>query len=241
MGFYEERLMPIIKRTVDELCKTQHMQEILHGTMSKEKFQFQLKQNFNYLKEFCRCWAVGMSRCSDYDELSLWYKLLKGTFESELGESTRYWFEKAGINFDDAENTIMAECKRSYTSHELARAFEGDQAAQVIALFPCTILYWHMGLELVPKCTLPQDNMYRYWLEFYVGEWYTEHCKNAIKLVNKLTENKSERELTKLLEIFAISCNYEYLQWTDMYHNMSTWPIDDIFPPKFTTIEKLEI
>lgn len=241
MGFYEERLMPIIDRTVEELCMTTHMQDILHGTMSREKFQFQLKQNFNYLKEFCRCWAVGLARCSDYDELSLWYKLLKGTFESELGESIKYWAQQVDLSFDDLENTTMAQVKRSYTSHELARAFEGDHAVQVLALFPCTILYWHMGIKLVPQCTLPEGNMYRHWLEFYVGDWYTTHCQNAIRLVNRLTENKPERELTKLIEIFAVSCNYEYLQWTTMYQKAETWPIDDIFPPKFTTIEKLDL
>ena len=238
MGFYEERLMPAITRTVDELCATVHMQHILHGTMPKELFQFQLKQNFNYLKEFCRSWAIGMSRCSDYDELSIWYQLLKGTFESELGESFRYWGKEAGLTFEDMENTVMAQAKRSYTSHELARAFESDHASQVLALFPCTILYLFIGLKLVPQCILPKDNIYRHWLEFYIGEWYTEHCENAIRLVNKVTENKSERELTKLLEIFTVSCNYEYIQWTTLYQNAETWPIEDIIPPKFTTVEE---
>ena len=55
---------------------------------------------------------------------------------------------------------------------------------------------------------------------------------------NKLCANKTEREQAKLLEIFATSCNYEILQWQDMYHNMTTWPLDAIFPEKFTTIEE---
>jgi len=241
MGFYEERLIPIIDRTVDEMIKTEHMQNILHGTMPKEKFQFQIKQNFNYLKDFCRCWSVGLAKCSDIDEMNLWYTLLKGTFESELGETIRFWGKEVGLTLDDIENTSMAEMKRSYTSHELARAFEGDHATQVLALFPCTILYWHLGLKLFPQCTLPEGNIYRYWLEFYVLEWYTGHSKRAIRLVNKLTENKTPRELTQLEEIFAIGCNYEYLQWTYMYNNMETWPIPDIIPPKFTTVEKFTI
>ena len=81
---------------------------------------------------------------------------------------------------------------------------------------------------------MPEDNMYRFWLEFYITDEYKSHCARAIALVNKVTEGKSERELAKLQEVFAIGCNYEILQWQDMYYNMRTWPLDEIFPDKFT-------
>lgn len=37
-----------------------------------------------------------------------------------------------------------------------------------------------------------------------------------------------------LLEIFAESCNYEILQWQNMYYKQETWPLPEIFPKKFT-------
>lgn len=241
MGFYEERLVPMIKKTVAVIEQTPHMQDILHGTMPEDRFKFQIKQNYNYLMEFTRCWAIGLAKCNGFEEMKIWYDLLVDTMENEVILNRDFWAEKIGLTIEEMEATIMAPGKRTYTSFELARAWEGDLASQVMSVFACTILYLFMGEDLLPQCTLPKDNMYRFWLEFYTLDEYRNHCALAIALVNKVTEHKSERELAKLQEIFACACNYEILQWQDMYYNMTTWPLDEIFPPKFTTVEKFEL
>lgn len=234
MGFYEETLLQMIKKTVAVIEKTPHMQDILHGTMPDDRFRFQIKQNYNYLMEFTKCWAVGFAKCNGYEEMKIWYDLLTETMHDEVILNRDFWAKKIGVSIDEMEKTIMAPGKQTYTSFERSRAWEGDLATQVVALFPCTILYMFFGLDLVPECTLPEDNMYRFWLEFYITDEYKSHCARAIALVNKVTEGKSERELAKLQEVFAIGCNYEILQWQDMYYNMRTWPLDEIFPDKFT-------
>jgi len=131
----------------------------------------------------------------------------------------------------------MANVKRSYTSFELARSWEGDLAEHLTALLPCPIVYWEMGKHLKRQCKLPKGNMYRDWIEFYTVGWFDKTCKSLIKLINDLTKNKTPKELVRLEEIYAVSCNYEYLSWRDMYYKMETWPIEDIFPKKFTTFE----
>lgn len=241
MGFYETTLYPMIQKTVAVIEQTPHMQDILHGTMPIERFKFQIRNNYNYLMEFTKCWGVGFSKCNGYEEMKIWYDLLTETMEDEVILNRDFWAKKVGVTIEEMEATIMAPGKRTYTSFELARAWEGDLATQVIAVFPCTILYYFMGIHLLPQCTLPEDNMYRFWLEFYTLDKYKEHCERAIALVNKVTENKSPRELAKLQEIFACGCNYEILQWQDMYYNMTTWPLDEIFPKKYTTVEKFEL
>jgi thiaminase/transcriptional activator TenA len=241
MGFYEERLIPMIKKTVAVIEATPHMQDILHGTMPEERFHFQIKQNYNYLMEFARCWAVGLAQCNGFEEMKIWYDLLVNTMEDEVILNRDFWAKEIGLSLEDMEAAIMAPGKRTYTSFELARAWEGDLASQVLAVFACAILYLYMGDDLLPQCALPEGNRYRFWLEFYTLDKYREHCAQAIALVNKLTEHKSERELAKLQEIFACGCNYEILQWQDMYYHMRTWPLDEIFPPKFTTIEAFKL
>ena len=241
MGFYEERLYPILEKTADALLETEHMQNIINGTMPLERFQFQLRQNFNYLKDFSRCWAIGLARCNDYDEMSLWYASLKGVFEQELGESLRYWADASGASIESMENETMAEGKRSYTSHELARAWEGDNSMQIMAQFPCTILYLLFAEKACPKCTLPEDNMYHHWLFFYISDWYREHCERSIKLVNKLAENKSPEHLARMEEACAISCNYELLQFENLYNKEQTWPLPEIIPDKKRTIATWDV
>lgn len=232
MGIYEEKLVPIIKKVCPIIEKTAHMQDILNGTMSMERFQFQIKQNYHYLMDYTRCWAVGFSKCRNFSEMEEWYKIVKNTMEGTVMFNRDFWAKQIGVSLEELDAVVEAPGKRSYTSFQLMCAEQGGLAETMMALFPCNILYRFFAEDLLNSCTLPHDDMYYQWLAFYVSDPYAEKTENEIKMVNKLCENKTETEINKLLEIFATSCNYEILQWQDMYHNMTTWPLDDIFPEK---------
>lgn len=238
MTFYEEYLMPMIRKTCDEIEQTPQMQEILHGTMSLEKFRFQIRHNYQYLLEYTRCWAVGFSKCRGFDEMYDWYQILSSTMEGTVLHNRDFWAQQLGVSLDELEATIMAEGKRSYTSHQLARAMEGGLPECMMALFPCNILYRFFGDDLLPQCALPKENLYYQWLEFYTLPAYRAKCDNEIRMVNALCDKAAPRDRARLLEIFAESCNYEFLQWRDMYYQMETWPLPELFSPKFTTIPK---
>ncbi len=230
MNIYEEHLLPMIRTTCEALEQTPQMQEILHGEMPMERFRWQIRQNYQYLLEYTKCWAVGFAKAHGFDEMQQWFSIVKSTFEDTVAMNRSYWAEQIGISCDDLENTVMAEKKRSYTAHELARAFEGDLAACMMGLFPCNVLYMHMGNDLLPLCKLDPENMFYKWIEFYTLPAYQAKCEREIDMINHLCANKSEAELKRLLEIFAIGCNYELLQWRDMYYKMETWPLEEIFP-----------
>lgn len=230
MNIYQEHLMPMIKATCAALEATPQMQEILHGEMPLERFRWQIRQNYQYLMEYTRCWAIGMAKSRNFAEMDRWYQIVKSTFEGTVAYNRTFWANELGITLEELDNTVMAEKKRSYTSHELARAYEGDISCCMMGLFPCNILYMHMGFDLLPQCTLPEDNMYYKWIEFYTTPGYVAKCNNEIDMINSLCENKTGDELRHLLEIFAVGCNYEILQWRDMYYKMETWPLEEIFP-----------
>jgi len=190
-------------KTVKIEAETPYLKEILNSTLPIEKFKFQVKQNYNYLIEYARARAVGLAKCQTYEQMMFWLELVRETIEHEVVFYRKYWKERLGISIEEFEDTILANIKRSYTSHELARSWEGDLAEQATALLPCAFVYWETGKYLKRKCKL----------------------------------SKGPRELARLEEIYAVGCNYEYLSWRDMYYKMETWPIEDIFPKKFTTFE----
>lgn len=241
MDFYKERLLPRITTTVNAEMELPYMKQMLKGTLPLENFKFQCRQNYNYLIEYGKAWAIGFAKCTEYNEMAIWYEFVKETIEHEIPFYKEYWQGRLGVSFEEMETTIMANVKRSYTSHELARSWEGDLAEQVTALLPCDLVYWHMGQRLTSLCTLPEGHLYRDWMNFYTKGWFVEVCEKLIRLINRLTEHKTPREIAKLEEIFAIGCNYEYLSWSDMYYKMETWPLDELFPVKFNKIEKFHI
>ena len=218
---------------IDATCavieSTPHMQDILHGTMPIERFRFQIIQNYLYLTEYSRCWAAGMAKSQNFHDMLDWYKVLSSTFEKTVMMNRGFWAEKTGLTIDEMDAAVMAEGKRSYTSFQMARCLEGDTANALMAVFPCNILYWHMGTHLLPQCTLQEDNMFYQWIAFYVSSEYVKKCREEIHMVNKLCGNKTPEEQRRLMDIFATACNYEVLQWRGMYYHMETWPLPGLF------------
>jgi thiaminase/transcriptional activator TenA len=237
MGFYEDKLYSKTIRTVELEVETPYLKQIIEGTLPIEKFKFQVKQNYSYLLEYTKALAVGFAKCQTYEQMAMWLSLMRVNFENEVDFYRVYWKEKLNISLEELDSTTMARVKRSYTSFELARSWEGDLAEHLTALLPCPIVYWQLGKHLKTKCKLPEGNIYREWIEFYTVGRFDETYKLRIELINDLTKNKTPKELARLEEIYAVSCNYEYLSWRDMYYKMETWPIEDIFPKKFTTFE----
>ena len=229
MDFYQEKLLPIIDLTCAAIEATPHMQDILHGTMPPERFRFQITHNYLYLMEYTRCWAVGMAGSQSFDEMLDWYNVLSSTFEKTVMMNRDFWAKQVGLSVEDMGTAVMAEGKRSYTSFQLARCFEGGPANALMALVPCNVLYWHMGAHLLPHCTLPRDNMFHQWIAFYVSPEYIEKCQNEIRMVNKYCGDKTPEEQRRLTDVFAAACNYEVLQWREMYYNMTTWPMPELF------------
>lgn len=237
MSFYEKELKPILQKVAKEIEKTPHMQDIVNGTMSKERFRFQIKQNYQYLLDYTRAWALALSKCRSFEEMEIFYPIVKNTFESTVMINRTYWAKEIGMTPDELDAVIEANGKRSYTAFQLMSAHEGGLAEIMMALFPCNILYRYFGEDLLPECKLDKDNKFYKWLEYYTSEEYINKTENEIALINKLCQHKTNKEKAYLLEIMCHSCNYEILQWQDMYHNMTTWPMDDIYPDKFTTIK----
>ena len=237
MGFYEEELYPILHRTAEIIEKTEHMQDIVNGTMSLERFRFQIRQNYQYLLDYTRCWAILLGKCSCFEEMEIFYPIVKNTMESTVMMNRTYWAEELGISLDELDSVIEAPGKRSYTAFQLMCVHEGSLAEGMIALFPCNIIYRYFGEDLLDQCKLDKEDRSYKWLAYYVSDEYIRKTENEIAVVNRLCEHKTEKEKARLKEILAHSCNYEILQWQDMYHNMTTWPADELYPKKFTTIK----
>ena len=78
--------------------------------------------------EYARAWAVGLAKCQTYKQMMFWLELVRETIEHEIPSYRNYWKERLDISIEEFESTIMANVKRSYTSHELACSWGGNLA-----------------------------------------------------------------------------------------------------------------
>lgn len=123
MGFYEEKLVPVIRAVCAVIEQTEHMQDILHGTMSEERFRFQILQNHQYLLDYTRCWAVAFSKCTCFQEMEDWYPIVKNTMEGTVMEIMGFLQEK-GLKGEILHGTPEAIARRLNVLKRVAEARE---------------------------------------------------------------------------------------------------------------------
>lgn len=193
------------------------------GTLSNEKFQHWLKQDYVYLIEYAKLMSIGSAKSRDLSTMSTFANLLHGTLFMEMDLHRKY-AASFDISSDELEATDSAATNTAYTSYMLNHAQRGGAEHVVACLLACAWSYNFIGKSLAEKGGLSQSNPYHAWVETYSGEEFTDLTNDAIRLMDELTEGKPEAELAELEEIIVKTSYYEYMFW-DMCENLETWNI----------------
>ena len=200
------------------------VQELGMGTLAKEKFIYYMKQDYVYLIDYAKLFAVGAVKANDLETMGMFAQILHETLHVEM-DLHRTFAAEFGITREELEATQPTPVNVAYTKYMLQVSQNGSLAEVVACLLPCAWDYWEIG-KLLRKQYGHQieTNPYAKWIDMYDSEAFGEGAKWLIQLMDELAEGKPERELAKLEEHFQITSKYEYLFW-DMNYHKQDWPI----------------
>lgn len=194
------------------------------GTLEKEKFRFYMIQDYLYLIDYAKLFAIGAMKATDLQTMGKFAGLLDSTLNEEMSLHREY-AKKFEISEKELEKAQPSPTTLAYTHYMLHVGQSGTLAELVAALLPCMWSYWEIGKELSEKPGASNE-FYREWIEMYSSEEFGELATWCINLFDSLTEDKSEAELEKLEEIFLNTTRFEYMFW-DMAYNEAMWPIHE--------------
>ena len=200
------------------------VQELGKGTLAEDKFIYYMKQDYVYLIDYAKLFAVGVLKANNLDTMDQFAHILHETLHVEM-ELHRTYAAEFGITREELEATKPTPVNLAYTRYMLDVAQNGSLAEVVACLLPCAWDYWEIG-KLLRKQYGNQlaTNRYAKWIEMYDSKEFGEGAKWLIDLMDELAEGKPERELAELEEHFQITSKYEYLFWEMNYHKQD-WPI----------------
>ena len=69
MGFYEECLEPMLRKTAKVIEETPAMQSIVNGTMTMDQLRYYYLQDYAYLLDYTRVWATALGKCDTFSEM----------------------------------------------------------------------------------------------------------------------------------------------------------------------------
>ncbi len=220
---FSERLFQKIEPVWQSYLTHPFVKGIGEGTLDKDKFIHYMKQDYVYLIEYSRVFAIGATKANDLKTMTIFANLLHGTMNFEM-DLHREYAAKFGITNEELEATEPSATMTSYTSYMISQAQLGGVENAVAAVLACAWSYNWIGKELAKWPGALEHELYGNWVRMYSSEGFTEIAKDCIDLIDEIAEGKPEHELQKLEDIFIKTSYYEYMFW-DMAENESMWPV----------------
>lgn len=198
------------------------VQGIGDGTLSEERFRFYLAQDYVYLIDFSRFFAVAAAKAPTLAPMERFAKLLDETLHFEM-DLHRAICAEFGISREELERTRPAPTCLAYTSYLLRVAYEGEAATLLAALLPCSWGYAEIGERLMAR-GLPPVAHYAKWIQTYASAEYQEIVGWLRTLFDEAVSDVGPPMRPRLQEIFDTSSRWEYLFW-EMAWKVECWPV----------------
>ncbi|WP_078409830.1 thiaminase II [Priestia abyssalis] len=195
------------------------------GSLDQKKFRFYMIQDYLYLIEYAKLFAIGAVKAANVETMAKFAGLLDSTLNEEMSLHRQY-AKKFGITEGELENAKPSPTTLAYTHYMLHVGQNGTLAELMAALLPCAWSYWEIGKELNELPGASDHEFYGEWVKMYSSEGFGNHAQWCINLLDDLADGKPEEELAKLEDIFLNTTRFEYMFW-DMSYNEAMWPIDE--------------
>lgn len=219
-----QRLHESAKQIWEKSYHHPFVQGIGDGSLPRETFQFYMKQDYVFLIEYSRLFAVGAMKADHLEIMGKFAEMLHRTLHGEM-DLHRSYAERLGISREELEQTQATPANLAYTRYMLQAAQTGTLADMLASMLPCAWGYREIGTMLAKQYPdAIHHPFYGDWVRMYASKEYGEVAQWKIDLLDELAEGKPERELAVLEEHFIQASRFEYMFWDMAYHGHD-WPV----------------
>ena len=210
---FSEVLFSEVKEIWDGYLEHPFVKAIGEGSLDKEKFKNYLIQDYLYLKDYAKVFAMGLVKASTMDEMKFYHESIKGILDDETGVHVNY-LKEFGLSTEEVEEYKSELTTESYTNYMLGIALKGDSKDIAMTIMPCTWSYYYIGKHLYEtyKENL-KDNFYTPWIEGYASNEFREYTQEWIDYIDDICNDISEVKKERLKDIFIKSSLYEMEFW----------------------------
>ena len=192
------------------------------GTLDRARFEHWVRQDYRFLIEYCRLFALAAARSPDLATLTRFAELLRSTAVTEMSLH-REAAAGLGISEAELEREPMAPTTQAYTDFLVRAASTGDFTELAAALLPCMWGYSEIGLALAggPR---PAQPWLAAWIDSYADADFAELAAWCRELVDRLAASASQATRASMEAAFMTSSRYELAFW-EMGWRLERWPI----------------
>ena len=211
MAGLSQRLFALGRPNLERQLAHPTVRGIAAGDLEPVRFRAWLVQDYLFLLDYVRLFALAAARAPDTDTLGRLVDLAHATFHEELSLHRAYAaeFGLAQADLDRAEKSPVCA---AYTDFLLRTAATGEFAEIVAALLPCMWGYSELGRAMAAR-GLPAEPRYRRWIETYADPGFAELASWCAGLLDRATEGLGRARLDACERAFVTALEHEIAFW----------------------------
>jgi len=192
------------------------------GTLTRDRFEFYLKQDYVYLIDFSRLFALASAKAPVYQEMGYFATLLNATLNMEM-ELHRKTCASFGIGAAELEKTEKSMITSAYTNLLIRTCYEGNLTDILAVLLPCAAGYVEIGQRLKSQ-GLPENTFYQDWINTYSSSEFADLTQWLINKMNEYAGDASKIQAERWFDLYRSSARFEYL-FFEMSWKKELWPV----------------
>lgn len=182
------------------------------GTLDREKFRFYIIQDYLYLEDYAKTFAVGVAKAKSLRRANLFAKYIS-VMNGELDVHKGY-MALLGVTQEEIDSARRSLDNLSYTSYMLRVAYEEGEAEILAAILSCAYSYEIIAENIVKNNPASvNDEFYGDWIKGYASEEYAAENTILLEEMDRVSENYTEKQIQHLIDIFIACSRYELAFW----------------------------
>ncbi len=150
------------------------------GSLPKQAFLNYLKQDYIFLLQFSRAWALGVVKSDSLDEMRTCAATVDALVNHEIQLHVQVCAAE-GISQAELLETREELENLAYTRFVIEAGLSGDFLDLMAALAPCVFGYGEIGKQL--NADHNAQTPYKQWIDTYAGDDYQEVCTTVAAMV----------------------------------------------------------
>ena len=182
------------------------------GTLGVEKFQYFMLQDYLYLFDYAKVFALGVVKAQDRALMQTFSQNVNAILNGEMNIHRAY-MQRLGITEEQVSAVQPSLDNLSYTHYMMAVADMGGPMEIVASILACSWSYAEIGQALAQLPGAADHPFYGEWVRSYASDDYAATNQALIDLMDELAEGITEAQFDRLAEIFLNCSRYELGFW----------------------------
>ena len=190
------------------------VQQLGNASLAPEAFQHYLKQDYLFLIQFARAFALAAYKSPTLSDLRQAKEGLQAIVDVELDLHISYCKEW-GISEQELAELPEARATLAYTRYVLDTGNRGDLLDLHVALSPCMVGYGEIAnwLNSRAETIRGENNPYDAWIAMYESDEFQDAMQAEISWLNERLAEVSPARFKELTRIFSDATRLEIDFW----------------------------